>query len=208
MDTCWTRDSDLPFYALPNADLKELYKDSMTPTPHTDEIWIRQIMLLQPRLDLYGDWMALSCRGMSLVWNGSAESLWIAVSVKILHLPFRVLHLCPRNVDAHITLCSKMHCGPRFGEQLKKAQRKLEEMASLDLKVRCAFQFHGCSIWNFNVHSDGCRKLQALEHCLTYGSRLWYGMSSPEEGQACHRSISPPGPVFHVSIYQKYLRRQ
>ena len=100
-------------------------------------------------------------------------------------------------IDAHISL-GRWHIrdAVTFEKQYRKAYTVLGESGGLHVRARRNLAVpdlpDGYQVYQFHVASPGAKVMERLEQMLSAGQTLEYGIH--------HRAISPPGPVFHLSV--------
>ena len=100
-------------------------------------------------------------------------------------------------IDAHISL-GRWHLRDpyKFAKQYHRAYKLLGESGGLHVRARRNLSVPGLPdgyhVHTFHVHSAGAKVMERLEQTLSAGQTLEHGLH--------HRAISPPGPVFHLSV--------
>ena len=100
-------------------------------------------------------------------------------------------------IDAHISL-GRWHIldAQKFEIQYRKAYKLLGKSGGLHVKARRNLAVpdlpDGYQVYQFHVASPGAKVMESLEQMLSAGQTLEHGLH--------HRAISPPGPVFHLSV--------
>ena len=143
-------------------------------------------------------WMSVQLTGLSLRDNGhrSAQHHWACVQVTGLRVDGQTYSLSAR-LDAHITLGSWNKTGPdsSWCRYFARAQGRLANIPMLDMEMRQNSLI--CSekhlIFNFMVHSQGGSTLHSSSQTLNA-----CGLKQSERPA---RGMSPPGQVFHLSVY-------
>ena len=100
-------------------------------------------------------------------------------------------------IDAHISL-GRWHIRDEvmFQRQYKKAYQALGNSGGLHVRARRNLEVPdlpaGYQVYTFHVASTGAKVMERLEQILFAKQTL--------EDLRHHRAISPPGPVFHLSV--------
>ena len=100
-------------------------------------------------------------------------------------------------IDAHISL-GRWHIRDEamFEQQYRRAYRVLGESGGLHVRARRNLSVpdlpDGYRVYTFHVGSPGAKVMERLEQILSAKQTL--------EDWRHHRAISPPGPVFHLSV--------
>ena len=136
-------------------------------------------------------WLNVKLQCLSMRSNAHGTDTWVAISIGMIAIGGTCFALS-ENLEAHISLGTWTQAAT-WAKQFNKADKKLKGYSDgLDLQLRLNGEASNdrLLVFSFNVNSISGQRLHSMEQVLSAGGRV-YGS---------HRGISPPGPVFHLSV--------
>lgn len=145
-------------------------------------------------------WTPIEFTSLALRESNTTHTRWACVQVHAVNINGQLYNII--GPDAHISIGSwnkAIELNPdadaQWVRQLSRAKKRLGQLPKLAFQMAPNEEVCDSThyVFNFMVHSTGGQMLTSLQQILS-ASGLESGLWQP-------RGMSPPGPIFHLSVY-------